>query len=151
MENFKLSEPENDSNKINIEIEALETPVGPIPSLEAIKEIIKGLNILNDEMIKNKETINNEVLKLMEIIDRELKSLKKLLAEETISFSALKESVSGIQNKIDELIKEEKNNYKKFEGLINELKKTINNFENNLETKIYSILKKIIKPKPKTS
>ncbi|TFF89557.1 MAG: hypothetical protein EU549_00160 [Promethearchaeota archaeon] len=136
-----------ESNKIKIDIKALETPAGPVPTIEAIKEIIKGLNILNDEMIKNKDTINDEVIKMLESVERELKTLKKLLAEETISFSALKESVSSIDEKIEKRKKEEKNDFNEMKKSIDELNHNIKSFEVNLEAKIYSILKKIIKPK----
>lgn len=141
----------SDSEKIiEIDIKALDTPAGPVPTIEAVKQIIGGLNVLNDEMIKNKENINNEVLKIMESVERELKSLKKLLAEETISFSALKESVSTIQDRIEKSVKKDQNNYDRLEKSINELNQTVKNFENNLESKIYAILRKIIKPKSKT-
>ena len=136
-----------DSDKIEINISSISTPAGPVPSIGAIKEIVRGLNILNDEMIKNRETINDEVIKMMESVERELKSLKKLLAEETISFSALKESVGTIHTKIEKSLQEEKNNYKNLENSIDSLNEAIINLENNLESKIYSVLKKLIKPK----
>jgi len=137
----------SENEKIEIEIDALDTPVGPVPTIDAVKEIVKGLNILNEEMAKNRSDINNEVLKMMESVERELKSLKKLLAEETISFSALKEGVSSIQDKIEKSIKENQKKFDILENSIKNLNQTIITLENNLEAKIYSVLKKIVKPK----
>jgi len=136
-----------ESEKIRIDIKTLETPAGQIPTVEAIKDLVKGLNILNEEMVKNRTNINNEVLKMMESVERELKSLKKLLAEETISFSALKESITTIHEKIEKALNEDKKSYQSLENSINELKQSIKMLETNLESKIYSILRKIIKPK----
>ena len=87
--------------KITINIEAIKTPLGPVPTLESLKKIVEALNILNADMIRTQETVNSEVFKQMAGIEKELKSLRKLISEEIISFGAIKE---GIEKLISEEI-----------------------------------------------
>ena len=89
----------NDSNKkITINIEAIKTPLGPVPTLESLKKIVEALNILNADMIRTQETVNSEVFKQMAGIEKELKSLRKLISEEIISFGAIKEGIEKLSS-----------------------------------------------------
>ena len=92
-----------ENKKIPIEIKAIKTPLGPVPTLESLKQIVDGLNVLNEDMIRTHEIVNSEVFKQVAGIERELKSLKKLISEEAISFESIKEQISELHKRLDRI------------------------------------------------
>ncbi|MHA1652272.1 MAG: hypothetical protein ACTSYB_18975 [Candidatus Helarchaeota archaeon] len=96
-----------DRKKFLITIEAIQTPLGPVPTLESLKKIIEGLNILNADMLHTQEIVNSEVFKQMARIEKELKNLRKLISEEIIAHEALKENISEVNKKLDKIEKDQ--------------------------------------------
>ncbi|MHA1265227.1 MAG: hypothetical protein ACTSRS_08355 [Candidatus Helarchaeota archaeon] len=128
----------NTQDKVSIRVEAIKTPLGPVPTLESLKQVINALNILNAEMIQTHEIVNSEVFKQMAGIEKELKSLRKLISEEIVSFEALKKDISTIHKRIDRL---EADQTKK----INDLSDLITDFIGSVrvfQDKITRLLKK---------
>lgn len=70
-------------------------------------------------------------------IERELKSIRKLLAENTITNEALKENI----REMSEILK---NNLTTMNENFEKLSKDIEDYENNLESKIVASLEKFI-------
>ncbi len=107
-----------DRKKFLITIEAIQTPLGPVPTLESLKKIIEGLNILNADMLHTQEIVNSEVFKQMARIEKELKSLRKLISEEIIAHEALKENISEVNKKLDKIEKDQIERMKELSNLI---------------------------------
>ena len=129
----------NDSNrKISINIEAIKTPLGPVPTLESLKKIVEALNILNSDMIHTQEIVNSEVFKQMAGIEKELKSLRKLISEEIISFGAIKEGISAVNKRLDHMNVEQKRNMKELSDLITDFIGSVRVFQD----KVARLLKK---------
>ncbi|NVM54546.1 MAG: hypothetical protein HWN66_12650 [Candidatus Helarchaeota archaeon] len=127
-----------EKNKILIKIEAIKTPLGPVPTLESFKRIVEGLNILNADMMRTQETVNSEVFKQMAGIEKELKSLRKLISEEIISFGAIKEDIVALNKRLDKIGKEQNTNMKNLSNLITDFIGSVRVFQD----KITRILKK---------
>ena len=95
---------ENTENKkISIKIEGIKTPLGAVPTLDSLKQVLEGLNILNADMIRTQEMVNNEMFKTMAGIEKELKSLRKLISEEIISFEAIKDNINTVNKRLDKI------------------------------------------------
>lgn len=115
-----MSNESSKQKKMSIKIEAIKTPLGPVPTLESIKNIVDGLNILNAEMIRTQETVNSEVFKQMAGIEKELKSLRKLISEEIIAFEAIKEYIVGgeLTKRLDKIEKDQIDRMKELSQLL---------------------------------
>ncbi len=115
-----MSNESSKQKKMSIKIEAIKTPLGPVPTLESIKNIVDGLNILNAEMIRTQETVNSEVFKQMSGIEKELKSLRKLISEEIIAFEAIKEYIVGgeLTKRLDKIEKDQIDRMKELSQLL---------------------------------
>jgi len=107
-----------ESKKISIKIEAIKTPLGAVPTLKSLKQVLEGLNILNDDMIKTQEMVNNEMFKTMAGIEKELKSLRKLMSEEVISFEAVKENINAFNKRLDKIEENQQERIKELSNLI---------------------------------
>ncbi len=104
--------------KISIKVEAIKTPLGPVPTLESFKQVLEGLNVLNADMIRTQEMVNNEMFKTMAGIEKELKSLRKLISEEIISFEAIKEDINTVNKRLDRIEKDQLERIKDLSNLI---------------------------------
>ena len=96
-----------ENKKISIKIDAIKTPLGEVPTLESLKKIIEGLNVLNADMIRTQETVNSEVFKQMAGIEKELKSLRKLISENIIAFEAIKENITEVTKRLNKIEKDQ--------------------------------------------
>ena len=121
-----------ENKKFKIKIEAIKTPLGEVPTLDSIKRIVEGLNLLNADMIRTQNTVNSEVFKQMAGIEKELKSLRKLIAEEIISFEAIKEDINAVRKRIDNIDVEQNANFKQLSDLITDFIGSIRVFQDRL-------------------
>ena len=124
--------------KITIKIEAIKTPLGPVPTLESLKKVVEGLNILNADMLRTQEVVNSEVFKQMAGIEKELKSLRKLISEEIISFEAIKEDIAGLHKRLHTMDADQKASIKELSDLITDFIGSVRVFQD----KVTRILKK---------
>ena len=118
--------------KISIKIEAINTPLGPVPTLESLKKIVEGLNILNADMRRTHETVNSEVFKQMSGIEKELKSLRKLISEEIVSMEVIKEDIGALKKRIDQIETEQKADIKELSNLITDFIGSIRVFQDRI-------------------
>ncbi|MFX1296402.1 MAG: hypothetical protein ACFFD2_16305 [Promethearchaeota archaeon] len=122
----------DDKKKFLIKIEAIKTPLGPVPTLESFKNLIEGLNILNADMIRTHETVNSEVFKSMAGIEKELKSLRKLISEEIVSIEAIKEDINGLKKRLDQIEVIQKADFKELSNLITDFIGSIRVFQDRI-------------------
>jgi hypothetical protein len=69
------------SPKYAIEIEAIKTPKGLVPTVESLKRIVKGLNLLDADLGRMNLKMEANIRALL----REVKTLQKLVADDTIA------------------------------------------------------------------
>lgn len=124
--------PEDNPNKISLKIEAIKTPLGAVPTLNSLKQIVDALNILNKEMIRTHDIVNSEVFKQMAGIEKELKSLRKLLSEEIIGFEAIKEDIKAIHKRIDLLEVEQTKKLQNLSDLITDFIGSVRVFQDKM-------------------
>jgi len=67
--------------KYAIEIEAIKTPKGLVPTVESLKRIVKGLNLLDSDLGRMNLKMEANIRALL----REVKTLQKLVADDTIA------------------------------------------------------------------
>ena len=67
--------------KYAIEIEAIKTPKGLVPTVESLKRIVKGLNLLDADLGRMNLKMEANIRALL----REVKTLQKLVADDTIA------------------------------------------------------------------
>ena len=71
----------SDPPKYAIEIEAIKTPKGLVPTVESLKRIVKGLNLLDSDLGRMNLKMEANIRALL----REVKTLQKLVADDTIA------------------------------------------------------------------
>jgi len=71
----------SESPKYAIEIEAIKTPKGLVPTVESLKRIVKGLNLLDADLGRMNLKMEANIRALL----REVKTLQKLVADDTIA------------------------------------------------------------------
>ncbi|MHA1276513.1 MAG: hypothetical protein ACTSQI_03050 [Candidatus Helarchaeota archaeon] len=109
---------EHEDETFSIQIEAIKTPLGEVPTLESFKRLIEGLNILNADMIRTQETVNSEVWKSMSGIEKELKSLRKIISEELIAHAAIKENINELNKRLEQIAKNQDEKLKELSKLL---------------------------------
>jgi hypothetical protein len=67
--------------KYSIEIEAIKTPKGLVPTVESLKRVVKGLNLLDSDLGRMNLKMEANIRALL----REVKTLQKLVADDTIA------------------------------------------------------------------
>ena len=71
----------SETPKDAIEIEAIKTPKGLVPTVESLKRIVKGLNLLDSDLGRMNLKMEANIRALL----REVKTLQKLVADDTIA------------------------------------------------------------------
>ncbi|MFX1564644.1 MAG: hypothetical protein ACFFCH_01495 [Promethearchaeota archaeon] len=71
----------SDPPKYAIEIEAIKTPKGLVPTVESLKRIVQGLNLLDSDLGRMNLKMEANIRALL----REVKTLQKLVADDTIA------------------------------------------------------------------
>ncbi|MHA1237750.1 MAG: hypothetical protein ACTSSJ_00650 [Candidatus Odinarchaeia archaeon] len=131
----KSDKQPTDKNPIGIKLEIIKTPKGDVPTINTIKDIVNGLNIINSE-------VNSLEVNLADFISNfkaELNALRKLMAEQTIMIEKLNENIKIFEElpaTIESLS----------EMLDNKIKILENKFEahrKSIEEKIYVVLSKM--------
>lgn len=67
--------------KFKIEIEAIKTPKGLVPTVESLRRIVKALNVLDADFSRMNLKMEANIRALL----REVKTLQKLVADDTIA------------------------------------------------------------------
>ena len=93
----------NEQKKIKIELESIETPLGAVPTIDAMKKIADALNIINDEIIQSHDNINREVIEQMKDVQKEIKVFRKIFSENIISTDTINLRLNDIEGKIQNL------------------------------------------------
>jgi hypothetical protein len=98
------TEPE----KFAIEIEAIKTPKGLVPTVESLKRVVQGLNLLDADLARMNMKMEANIRALL----REVKTLQKLVADDAIASESSVERLGTLADRFD-----------KFEANLKELAK----------------------------
>ncbi len=71
----------SEAPKFKIEIEAIKTPKGLVPTVESLRRIVKALNVLDADFSRMNLKMEANIRALL----REVKTLQKLVADDTIA------------------------------------------------------------------
>lgn len=85
--------------KYAIEIEAIKTPKGLVPTVESLKRIIQGLNLLDADLARMNLKMEANIRALL----REVKTLQKLVADDTIASESSVERLGTLTQKFDKI------------------------------------------------
>ena len=91
----------SDTPKYAIEIEAIKTPKGLVPTVESLKRIVKGLNLLDADLGRMNLKMEANIRALL----REVKTLQKLVADDTIASESSVERLGVLANRFETLEK----------------------------------------------
>jgi len=87
--------------KVEIHIDAISTPKGDVPTVDTVKRVVNGLNMLESEMyVETEETKKNVLLKVRDL-DKDILSIKKLVSEMAISFESILEKLGDVESKLE--------------------------------------------------
>jgi hypothetical protein len=86
--------------KVDIQINAISTPKGDVPTVDAVKHVVDGLNMLQSEMYVETEEMKKDVLLKIRDLDKDILSIKKLVSEMAISFESTLEKLSDVESKL---------------------------------------------------
>jgi alanyl-tRNA synthetase len=95
--------------KYAIEIEAIKTPKGLVPTVESLKRIVKGLNLIDADLGRMNLKMEANIRALL----REVKTLQKLVADDTIAsessverLGVLSSQFEALEKSMDKLVKQ---------------------------------------------
>jgi hypothetical protein len=91
----------SDTPKYAIEIEAIKTPKGLVPTVESLKRIVKGLNLLDADLGRMNLKMEANIRALL----REVKTLQKLVADDTIASESSVERLGVLVDRFETLEK----------------------------------------------
>nr|MDO8099294.1 hypothetical protein [Candidatus Njordarchaeota archaeon] len=102
VERGKHSNPASSKKgKVEIHIDAISTPKGDVPTVDTVKRVVDGLNMLESEMyVETEETKKNILLKVRDL-DKDILSIKKLVSEMAISFESILEKLGDVESKLE--------------------------------------------------
>lgn len=89
----------SDTPKYKIEIEGIKTPKGLVPTVESLKRIVKGLNLLDADLAR----MNLKMEANIRVLLREVKTLQKLVADDTIASETSVERLGSLVDRFNKL------------------------------------------------
>ena len=87
------TEPE----KFAIEIEAIKTPKGLVPTVESLKRVVQGLNLLDADLSRMNMKMEANIRALL----REVKTLQKLVADDAIASESSVERMGTLTDRFE--------------------------------------------------
>jgi len=133
----------SNEKRFEIEVEAVKTPVGDVPTIRTVEKIIEGMNVLSEDM----SALSLSFSESLKPITTELKSVKKLISKTAVSSEAAMEAVKRLERKIDQLSQEEAERWSRLQqvlALITEALKVIHSEVNEKTNKATSKIDKLI-------
>lgn len=115
--------------KVKIQINSIKTPLGDVPTVDSLKRVVDGLNLLNSDMVN----FNADTAKNMSAIDKELRNIRKLIAEETVSFEVMSQKLEKVSNQLELLAKSEKEKWESLQGIMMDVGEILKGFQATLE------------------
>ena len=116
-------------DKVKIQIDAIKTPAGDVPTVDSLKRVVDGLNLMNNDMT----SLNTDVAKNMSAIDKELRNIRKLIAEETVSFEVMSQKLEKVSSQLELLAKSEKEKWEALQGIMMDVGEILKGFQATLE------------------
>ncbi len=89
----------SETPKYKIEIEGIKTPKGLVPTVESLKRIVKGLNLLDADLAR----MNLKMEANIRVLLREVKTLQKLVADDTIASESSVERLGSLTDRFDKM------------------------------------------------
>jgi uncharacterized phage infection (PIP) family protein YhgE len=90
--------------KVTIQIDAISTPKGNVPTVDSLERVVNGLNILDSEISLATDEARKDVLVRIKDLEKELMGVRKLISEMAISFEAVTEKLSGVDPKLQKTL-----------------------------------------------
>nr|MDO8135715.1 hypothetical protein [Candidatus Njordarchaeum guaymaensis] len=138
--------------KVEIQIDAISTPKGDVPTVDTVKRVVDGLNMLESEMYFDTEEMKKNVLVKVRDLDKDILSVKKLVSEIAISFESALEKLGDVESKLEkssEIVESqrmESAELARYIGAItNNLRREFVDYINLLEKKISEEIRKTAK------
>jgi chromosome segregation ATPase len=100
----KRSSPLADKKKVEIQISAISTPKGDVPTVKSLESVVNGLNILDSEFSGVTEEIRKNVLSKIKDLEKDITSMKKLVSETAISIEATFHKINDIEPKLGKAV-----------------------------------------------
>ncbi|MEM1658680.1 MAG: hypothetical protein QXK94_06570 [Candidatus Jordarchaeales archaeon] len=120
--------------RAEIEIEAIKTPVGEVPTVKTIERVIEGLNALGEDL----DSISLSFSEALKSITAEVKSLQKLISKTTVSSEATADAVKRLERKFEQFSREELERWARLQQvlslIVNALKEIYNGVDKNIKT-----------------
>ncbi len=96
----KRSPSASAKKKVTIQIDAISTPRGNVPTVDSLERVVNGLNILDSEISLASDEARKEVLIRIKDLEKEIMGVKKLISEMAISLEAAAEKLNGVEPKL---------------------------------------------------
>ena len=149
----KRSSPSVEKKKVEIQISAISTPKGDVPTVKSLESVVNGLNILDSEFSGVTEEIRKNVLSKIKDLEKDITSMKKLVSETAISIEATFHKINEIEPKLGKAVetvesqKMESTELARYIGAItNNLRREFSDNLNVLEKKLTEEIKKSTAP-----
>jgi 6-pyruvoyl-tetrahydropterin synthase len=145
----KRSSSTGDKKKVEIQISAISTPKGEVPTVKSLERVVDGLNILDSEFSEVTEEIRKNVLFKIKDLEKDITSMKKLVSETAISIEATFHKINDLEPKLGKAVetvesqKTESAELARYIGAItNNLRREFSDNLNMLEKKLSEEIKK---------
>lgn len=93
-----------DKKKVEIQISAISTPKGDVPTVKSLESVVNGLNILDSEFSGATEEIRRNVLSKIRDLEKDITSMKKLVSETAISIEATFHKINELEPKLGKAV-----------------------------------------------
>ena len=145
----KRSSSAADKKKVEIQISAISTPKGDVPTVKSLESVVNGLNILDSEFSGVTEEIRKNVLSKIKDLEKDITSMKKLVSETAISIEATFHKINELEPKLGKAVetvesqKTESTELARYIGAItNNLRREFSDNLNVVEKKLTEEIKK---------
>jgi hypothetical protein len=96
----KRSPSTSAKKKVTIQIDAISTPRGNVPTVDSLERVVNGLNILDSEISLATDEARKDVLIRIKDLEKEIMGVKKLISEMAISLEAAAEKLNNVEPKL---------------------------------------------------
>lgn len=126
----KNSERNSSNNKeVSLEIEAIKTPAGLVPTVKSVEKVVNSLNILSEDIANTRDTLLERILS----VEKDVISIRKLLAEQIVTLEAAKETLNELTSKITASLEQFTDKWREMEDAITSMDLTIRELQERLE------------------
>jgi len=120
---------QSSDKEVALEIEAIKTPAGLVPTVKSVEKVVNSLNVLSKDIANTRDTLLERILN----VEKDVITVRKILAEQTVTLEATRETLSELSSKIVDAFKQFTERWREIEDTITSMEVTLREIQERLE------------------